>query len=196
LLREYSEYVPALCRCGDGGGAPGGVGGSHFESPLDRALLVPVGVDGGAGGVGGSSRDNELKMLESSIILPRALRAGVVGGPPGGVGGSRRERESGAPRLTSLRRGVGGGPRGGVGGSALDSSLCGLRLGVGGGPREGVGGSDLGREPMPGVMLRCGCAGGSLGLTLRKLGFEAGVGCGVGATGAIGKSDFCLGDEG
>ena len=147
------------------------------------------------GGEGGVSRENELNMLGPSTILPRALRVGVVGGPPGGAGRSRRERESGAPGLTSLGDGVGRGPHGG-GRSALDSSLCGLRLGVGGGPRERVGGSDLGREPMPGVMLRCGCAGGSFGLTLRKLGFEAGVGCGVGAMGAIGKSDFCLGDEG
>jgi len=135
--------------------------------------------------------------LESPTILPRALGVGVDGGPPGGVGGSARERESGAPRLTSLPRGVGGGPRGGVGGPSLDSSLCGLRLGVGGGPREGVGGSDLGRKPMPGVMLSCGCAGGSFGSTLRKLGFQAGVGCGAGAAaGGIGKADFCLGDEG
>lgn len=187
-------YVLALHRCGEGGGALGGV-----ERPIGRALLAAAGLGGGAGGVaglGGFVTDNELKMLESLIILPRALRA-EVGDPPGGVGESPRERESGAPRLSSLWRGDSGGPRGEVGGSALDSSLCGLRLGVGGEPCEGVGGSDLGRGPVPGVMLGCGCACGSFGSTLRKLGFEAGVGCGAGAgAGVIGKAGFCLGDEG
>lgn len=137
-------------RQGEGGGPPGGVGGSLREKELKspRLSLRPEVGSSPLIGLEGSQWKSELSISAS-------WRRWAGSSPVGGQGRSRRDSESNIS--TSLRRGVGGGARGGVGGSDFDSSLCALRRGVGGGPLGGVGGSDRERELMPeGITNGCG----------------------------------------